>query len=119
MDQSPELSAMRSTTLFKGFLVGLGISSTCILVRSCFRVAELSEGWTGPLMGHEDLFIGFEGGLIVIAVVTLNIFHPAICMRPVMLSGGGTKGFWFMKSRGERHEMVALKSRSESESGFA
>ncbi|KMU84784.1 parasitic phase-specific protein PSP-1 [Coccidioides immitis H538.4] len=41
----------------------------------------LSEGWDGPLMRDEPLFIVLEGVMIVIAVVVLNAFNPAICFK--------------------------------------
>ncbi|KAI9150769.1 Efflux pump himE [Paramyrothecium foliicola] len=117
LDQSPDFAHMRSTLAFKGFLGALTIASICILVRSTFRVAELSEGWSGPLMARQDLFIGFEGALIVLCCLVLNTFHPAFCMRPAMVGGGGMNGLWFMKRHSKtKHERSALKDRSGSES---
>ncbi|KAI1089514.1 RTA1-domain-containing protein [Rostrohypoxylon terebratum] len=82
--QDPALVAVRRSPMFKLFLVALAISTICIFWRSVFRVAELSRGWSGPLMARQDLFIGFEGVLITVAVWVLNIFHPAVCFGPLM-----------------------------------
>ncbi|KAI1453982.1 RTA1-domain-containing protein [Annulohypoxylon moriforme] len=82
--QDPELVAVRKSIMFKGFLVALTLSTICIFWRSVFRVAELSRGWSGPLMARQDLFIGFEGVLITIAVWVLNIFPPALCFGALM-----------------------------------
>jgi hypothetical protein len=115
-DQNPEFVQMRRSTKFRGFLVALALSSTCILVRSVFRVAELSEGWNGPLMKKQNLFIGFEGGLIVVCCLALNVFHPSLCMRPALLGGGGMNGLWFMKKKAGKNDLVEMKNRSGSES---
>ncbi|KAI1206689.1 RTA1-domain-containing protein [Annulohypoxylon truncatum] len=82
--QDPELVAVRGSLMFKAFLAALALSTICIFWRSVFRVAELSRGWSGPLMARQDLFIGFEGVLITIAVWVLNIFHPALCFGALM-----------------------------------
>ncbi|KAI0384507.1 RTA1-domain-containing protein [Hypomontagnella monticulosa] len=84
LDQDPALVAIRRSWMFKGFLVALGISTICIFWRSVFRVAELSNGWTGDLMGRQDLFVGFEGVMITVAVWVLNIFHPSLCFGELM-----------------------------------
>jgi hypothetical protein len=115
-DQSPELVHMRGTMAFKGFIGALALASLCILVRSVFRVAELSEGWSGPIMARQDLFIGFEGVLILVACLILNVFHPAICMRPVLVGGGGLTGLWFAKKKTEEQELLRIKSRNNSDS---
>ncbi|KAI1417218.1 RTA1-domain-containing protein [Hypoxylon sp. FL1857] len=84
LDQDPEMVAVRGSWLFRGFLVALALSTVCIFWRSVFRVAELSRGWTGPLMKRQDLFIGFEGVMITVAVWALNIFHPSVCFGALM-----------------------------------
>lgn len=47
LSQDPVLVRMRGSLRFKLFLASLSLASFLILWRSCFRVAELSEGWTG------------------------------------------------------------------------
>ncbi|KAI9163221.1 RTA1 like domain protein [Paramyrothecium foliicola] len=98
--QDPSIVRMRSTWRFKGFLGALALSTLCVLWRSAFRVAELSEGWTGPIIARQELFIAFEGVLIVVAVAVLNVFHPAFCMREVFQAGGGLKGCWCIRRKG-------------------
>ena len=95
---------MRGTLRFKAFLGALALATFCILWRSAFRVAELSEGWSGPIIAQQGLFIGFEGVLIAVAAVALNVFHPAICAPELFEGAGGLKGLWFMrrKNRGEK-----------------
>jgi hypothetical protein len=79
--------------LFKGFLVALAIATICVFWRSVFRVVELNAGWLGPLTFKQNLFVGFEGVLMIITVFVLAIFHPGFCMGEVM-SGrlGGEEG---------------------------
>lgn len=83
LDQDPALVRLRASWPFRLFLGALSLSTLCIFWRSVFRCAELSGGWTGPLMKDQNLFVGFEGVMVVIAVVVLNIFHPNVCF-PMM-----------------------------------
>ncbi|KAI1069743.1 hypothetical protein LB507_008356 [Fusarium sp. FIESC RH6] len=103
LDQRPEIVKVRNSRWFKSFLVALSLATFCVLWRSAFRVAELSKGWEGPIMGDQYMFVGFEGILIVVAVVALNIFHPAICMEELLkLDDGGLKGLWGFRRRKSR-----------------
>ncbi|KAB5558664.1 RTA1 like protein-domain-containing protein [Coniochaeta sp. 2T2.1] len=45
----------------KVFLGALSLAILLILARCAFRVDELSEGYDGPLVADEGLFIGLEG----------------------------------------------------------
>ncbi|KAI5867837.1 RTA1-domain-containing protein [Durotheca rogersii] len=87
LDPSPGPAAAPAATakrplMFRLFPAALALSTVCILWRSVFRVAELSRGWTGPLMERQDLFVGFEGAMIAAAVLVLNVFHPSLCFGP-------------------------------------
>ncbi|KAI1378945.1 RTA1-domain-containing protein [Hypoxylon crocopeplum] len=84
LDQDPALVAVRGSWMFKGFLAALALSTICVFWRSVFRVAELSHGWTSELMARQDLFVGFEGVMITVAVWVLNIFHPSLCFGHLM-----------------------------------
>jgi hypothetical protein len=114
LSQDPALARMRSTLRFKLFLGALSLASVLILWRSAFRVAELSQGWTGPVMADQGMFVGFEGVLIVVAVLVLNVFHPSICARELFEVGGGLKGCWCMRSR--KGASKDVKSLSDGES---
>lgn len=113
LSQDPALVRMRSTLRFKLFLGALALASLLILWRSAFRVAELSEGWTGPIMADQGMFIGFEGVLIVVAVLVLNVFHPGICAKELFEVGGGLKGCWGMRKKEKTKD---AKSLSDAES---
>ncbi|CUA68546.1 putative protein C17G6,02c [Schizosaccharomyces pombe 972h-] [Rhizoctonia solani] len=57
-------------------LVGLGVASVFILIRSIYRTIELTDGWNGRIISTEKWFNWFDGGAIVMAMVTFNVFHP-------------------------------------------
>ncbi|KAF8674234.1 RTA1 protein [Rhizoctonia solani] len=62
-------------------LVGLAIASLFILVRSIYRTIELSDGWNGRVISTEKWFNWFDGGAIVVAMVTFNVFHPGLLIK--------------------------------------
>ncbi|KAK3943130.1 RTA1-domain-containing protein [Diplogelasinospora grovesii] len=90
-DQSATARRVRNSKAFKGLLAALALSTICIFWRSVYRVAELSKGWDGPLMKREDLFIGFEGVMVIVACLVLNVFHPSLCFREMMEGAGGIR----------------------------
>ncbi|CAN8097136.1 unnamed protein product [Discula destructiva] len=54
------------------------LAAIMILARCAFRVGELRDGYAGPLVKQEDLFIGLEGVLIVVAALALCVGHPGL-----------------------------------------
>jgi len=77
----PRHDKLRRSRRFKGFLVALTFATLCIFTRCVYRVAELSEGWSGHLIQTQKYFIGLEGAVVVAAVLALNAFHPGFCFR--------------------------------------
>lgn len=75
--------------LFLLFVAALILATLCIFIRCCFRVAELSRGWTGELMRNQTLFIVFEGTMVLLATFALASTHPAWFFKP-MLEGDGS-----------------------------
>lgn len=47
-----------------------------ILIRSCFRVAELMHGFRSKLANDEALFMSLEGGMMILVALILTVFHP-------------------------------------------
>jgi hypothetical protein len=92
LDQSEAVRSTRNSWKFKGFLAALALATIAIFWRSVYRVAELSRGWDGPLMKRQDLFVGFEGVMVVVAALALNIFHPNLCFAAMMDGQGGLGG---------------------------
>ncbi|CAN8100718.1 unnamed protein product [Discula destructiva] len=75
---------MREHGPTQAFLCSLAISTLLILGRSCYRVAELSGGWTGARMANQHSFIIFEGVFVFFASLLLTVFHPACAARDVL-----------------------------------
>lgn len=69
---------LRESGMFKAFLGALGLATVTVFIRSCFRVAELSQGFNGPLANNEVTFMVLEGGMISIAAISLTAFHPGL-----------------------------------------
>lgn len=54
----------------------LYVSAGLILARHVYRVVEVFEGYDGYLANHEAFFYVFDGALMLINSVMLNVFHP-------------------------------------------
>jgi hypothetical protein len=82
--------------------VGVSTMTSLLLVRSTYRIIELSGGWSGPIISTQWLFSSstnnyfppqnadhrsfinadtFDGAMIVLAAFTLNILHPGTLLR--------------------------------------
>ncbi|KAK6339697.1 hypothetical protein TWF718_009092 [Orbilia javanica] len=72
----PKYEKLRATWRFKAFLVALGIASAALYVRSVYRIAELSEGYTGHLAKDELAFCILEAVMIAILSLVTAAFHP-------------------------------------------
>ncbi|KAI0093552.1 RTA1-domain-containing protein [Irpex rosettiformis] len=64
----------------KLMLLGLGLSSLFIFIRSVYRTIELSDGWGGQIISTQVLFNVLDGAMITLAVFTINIFHPGFLL---------------------------------------
>lgn len=84
---------LRQSKRFRGFLVALAFATLCIFTRSVYRVAELSEGWTGHLISTQKYFIGLEGAIVAAGILSLNAFHPGFCFQ----EGYKEQRTWFGK----------------------
>lgn len=81
-------SSLRTSFRFRAFLCALALATLLIFTRCVYRVAELSEGWDGPLMSNEALFIVLEGVVIIASVILLNVFNPGYCFKEGYEKGG-------------------------------
>jgi hypothetical protein len=77
----PRHERLRNSFRFKAFVYALIFATLCIFTRSVYRVAELSEGWSGHLIKTQKYFIGLEGAIVAAGILSLNVFHPGICFR--------------------------------------
>ena len=107
-DQNPLFIQLRSKWQFKAFLGALTLATICIFWRSVYRVAELSEGWTGHLIRQQWLFVGFEGVMVIVACGVMNAFHPAVTFKEGMVGAGGVgSGKKSRKQQNEKNEGVS------------
>ncbi|CAH0024702.1 unnamed protein product [Clonostachys rhizophaga] len=79
--KSEEPTAWTNSTRLSMFIYSLAISCILVLVRSAYRVAELSNGLDSGLAQNERLFIGLDGILIALATVLLIAFHPVYLLK--------------------------------------
>ncbi|KAG8970775.1 hypothetical protein FRC05_011726 [Tulasnella sp. 425] len=66
----------RLTPNIKNMLIGLGIATVFIYIRSIYRTIELLGGWNGAIFVNEKLFNALDGMPIFVAMFVLNVFHP-------------------------------------------
>jgi hypothetical protein len=111
-DQNPIFVHMRQGWKFRGFLAALTLATICIFWRSVYRVAELAEGWTGHLIKQQWLFVGFEGVMVIVACIALNIFNPAFTFKEAMTGLGGLGS----KKKLAKQEREKNQARATSES---
>ncbi|MCJ1247808.1 hypothetical protein MMC30_005023 [Trapelia coarctata] len=100
---------LRRTWRFKIFLAALGVATLAVFIRSCFRVAELSQGFHGPLANQEVTYMILEGAMIVIASIALTACHPGLSF-----AGQWSAANFTLKGRKKRTEGVA-EEKVESE----
>jgi hypothetical protein len=72
---------IRSRRWFRGFVYGLLVATATILVRSSFRVAELTGGFHGKLWNSEVAFMVLDGAMVAIACLCLTGFHPGLAFH--------------------------------------
>ncbi|KAK8060539.1 hypothetical protein PG996_010469 [Apiospora saccharicola] len=65
--------------VFFGFMA---LAMLLTVARSVYRLVELREGYFGELIKHENLFIGLEGVLVVVAFWALTLGHPGLVFKP-------------------------------------
>ncbi|KIY03422.1 uncharacterized protein Z520_00113 [Fonsecaea multimorphosa CBS 102226] len=86
---NPEHATLRGTLRFKGFLAGIAIAVITITVRSCYRLAELQDGFDGALANNELVFMILEGPMIIAAVTALTVWHPGFVLGAKLWNEAG------------------------------
>ncbi|KAJ7859311.1 RTA1 like protein-domain-containing protein [Mycena olivaceomarginata] len=56
----------------------LAFNTTCLLIRAIYRTIELLDGFSGPIISTERYFNILDGGMITLAIFTLNFAHPGM-----------------------------------------
>ncbi|KAJ6525956.1 RTA1 like protein-domain-containing protein [Mycena capillaripes] len=70
------------TPRFKIMLAALAFSTTTLFIRSVYRIIELTGGWEGRIIHTEVYFNVLDGGMVVLAIFTLNFAHPGLLLQP-------------------------------------
>ncbi|KAF7354226.1 hypothetical protein MVEN_01110400 [Mycena venus] len=65
----------------KLMLAALAFSTTTLFIRSVYRIIELASGWNGRIIETQVYFNVLDGGMVVLAIYTLNIAHPGVLLR--------------------------------------
>lgn len=85
---------LRATRKFQWFIYAIWIATILIFVRSVYRVAELQQGFGGPIAQKQVLFMILEGPMIFLAVTALTILHPGIAFDGQWVQAG-----WSLRGR--------------------
>ncbi|KAI0718446.1 RTA1-domain-containing protein [Cerioporus squamosus] len=90
----------------KLMILGLSLDGIFILIRSIYRTIELSDGWTGRIISTQVYFNVLDGAMIVLAMFTMNFFHPGFLL--------GKANVWSSanKSPSEADSVAEKKDRS-------
>jgi hypothetical protein len=96
--QDPTLVALRGSRRWKLFLLAIGGAALLIFVRTVYRVAELSGGFSGQLANEEIPFMILEGPMIIIAILLLTLFHPGVVFK-----GGAWAASDFVVKKKKKH----------------
>ncbi|KAH6869510.1 RTA1 like protein-domain-containing protein [Thelonectria olida] len=71
-----DFKSFRSSKQFKAFCIALGLATLAILIRTAFRVAELSQGFDSEISENEPVFLVLDGTMILCASLLLTLLHP-------------------------------------------
>ncbi|KAF7368733.1 RTA1-domain-containing protein [Mycena venus] len=63
-------------------ICALGFSTLVLLIRSLYRIVELAGGWNGTVIKTQAYFIWFDGGMVTLAIYTMNFCHPGLLLGP-------------------------------------
>lgn len=69
---------LRDAKRFAWFQYALSAAVVLVFVRSVYRVAELQQGFNGPIANNQVSFMILEGPMIFLAVLVMTVLHPGI-----------------------------------------
>ncbi|KAJ6483626.1 RTA1-domain-containing protein [Mycena vitilis] len=61
-------------------IYALAFSTLVLFIRSIYRLIELSGGWNGRVIQTQIYFNVLDGGMVVLAIYTMNIAHPGLLL---------------------------------------
>ncbi|KAF7345740.1 RTA1-like protein [Mycena venus] len=65
-------------TRLKIMIGAIGFSTLVLFIRSIYRIVELADGWNGKVITTEVYFNVLDGGMVTLAIFTMNIVHPGL-----------------------------------------
>lgn len=71
-----QFAGIRQIPLFDYMVLAMTIAVIVVYIRCVYRVAELSEGWSGYLFTHEPYLMILDAAMIAIAGLVFIPFHP-------------------------------------------
>ncbi|KAJ7162969.1 RTA1 like protein-domain-containing protein [Mycena filopes] len=69
-------------TNLKTMIGALAFSTLILFVRSIYRTVELADGWNGRVIHTEVYFNVLDGGMVILAIFTINFAHPGRLLGP-------------------------------------
>ncbi|KAK7421323.1 hypothetical protein QQX98_002217 [Neonectria punicea] len=69
-----------NTKNLAGFIVAFAVATVLVYLRTCFRLAETSEGLGGHLGSNEIYFACLEFAPVAAAVLLFAVWHPGRCV---------------------------------------
>ncbi|KAJ7054248.1 RTA1-domain-containing protein [Mycena amicta] len=60
----------------QAMIYALAFSTLMLFIRGIYRIVELAGGWHGRVLHTEVYFNILDGGMVVLALYTLNFVHP-------------------------------------------
>lgn len=76
---SIEAADMKNKLSFKLFLAGLTLAFLTVFTRCVYRIAEMANGWSNPIMQDETDFIALDSVMVMLATLALTVCHPGYC----------------------------------------
>jgi hypothetical protein len=70
----------------------LGAAVVLIFICSVYHVAELQQGFNGPIANDQVSIMIFEGPMIFLAVLAMTVLHPGIAF-----GGEWSSAVWSVK----------------------
>jgi len=64
----------------KWILPATAAMTAFLFTRSVYRTIELANGWTGPIIHTQWLFVVFDATMVILAMITLSAFHPRLLL---------------------------------------
>ncbi|KAJ0384813.1 hypothetical protein COL922a_007598 [Colletotrichum nupharicola] len=77
-DTDPSDLTLWNQKKFRMFIFSIIGAYACVMIRCIYRIAEMAGGWGNHIMQDEISFMILDGGLVLVCVSLLTIFHPGV-----------------------------------------